>query len=96
MKKEILINQKTLETATIVDALYDQLLTNKLNTKYIKILVKFYDKNDNPVKPYLFLKDKNVPTRYKYHNYLYTKINSFIKKNVKEDIYKYEIKISIS
>jgi len=97
MKKEILITKKLdyTEIAKIVDTLYDDILINQPCFKCIKIVVKFYDKNNVLLRPYLFLKGRENITRYKYFNYLFNKLNSFAKKNFTVEISKYQIKINV-
>jgi hypothetical protein len=73
----------------IVDIIYDELLINKSDFKYIKILVKIYDKNNVLLEPnfsYKQLQTTNKLSRYKYHTNLNKKFKSFKDKYIKSEI----------
>jgi hypothetical protein len=82
----------------IVDIIYDDLLINKSDFKYIKILVKIYDKNNVLLEPnfvYKQLQTKFKLSRYKYHTNLNSKFKTFKDKYIKSEISSFVIDIKL-
>ncbi len=60
----------------ITDIVYNELLLNTPNIKYIKIHINFL-KNDIKQEKFFFFKIRNDIDRYTFRNYLYNKFQKF-------------------
>jgi hypothetical protein len=90
------IRTPTLNSPEIIDIIYNEFLIDKPKIKYIKIWIKFYDKDNDLLSPYFFFKTKQYNCRYKLFNYFNGSYRNFKEKNLnKADIALYVINIDI-
>lgn len=89
------ITTNKLDFNEITDLVYNDLLLNTSNIKYIKIHINFFN-NKKKIERFFFFKVKNDIDRYKFRNYLYTKFKKFSIKYVNFEIDEYVIKINFS
>lgn len=85
----------TLKFNEIVDIIYDNLLTENKDAKYVKIRIHFIV-NNNTIKRVFFYRQKSSVDRYLYNIFLYQTYNNFKEKFLDKNfpiIDKYHIEI---